>query len=39
MFGCKAHYGEPALADPQAGTPNLVPPYGSLIFREKSGAL
>jgi len=27
IAGWKTHYGGPALADPRAGTPDLVPPY------------
>jgi hypothetical protein len=31
MIGWKTHYGATATADPLAGTPDLVPPYGYLL--------
>jgi hypothetical protein len=39
---CKIDYGGPALADPKAGAPDLVPPYGlqrpPVRFRLRSDA-
>ena len=31
MISCKAHFSGPAVADPQAGTPDLVPPYDQKV--------